>query len=83
MEHPAGSVGPSSGGGLQVFFALSLPASARKFLTAKPRSEEEKCELEDEEGEQLHFVMEPILKEMKDYKRPGRDRASLLLPSSA
>ncbi|CAE7608643.1 DnaJ-1 [Symbiodinium sp. CCMP2456] len=36
-------------------------------------SEEEKCELEDEEGEQLHFVMEPIVKEMKDYKRRLRE----------
>ncbi|CAE7680039.1 DnaJ-1 [Symbiodinium sp. CCMP2592] len=36
-------------------------------------SEEEKCELEDEEGEQLHFVMEPVLKEMKDYKRRLRE----------
>ena len=37
---------------------------------ASQRSEEEKCELEDEEGEQLHFLMEPILKELKDCKRP-------------
>ncbi|CAE7445481.1 DnaJ-1 [Symbiodinium pilosum] len=36
-------------------------------------SEEEKCELEDEEGEQLHFLMEPILKDLKDYKRRLRE----------
>lgn len=36
-------------------------------------SEEEKCEIEDEESEQLHFLMEPILKELKNYKRRLRE----------
>ena len=43
------------------------------------RSEEEKCELEDEEGEQLHFLMEPILKDLKDYKRLGEHRFEVAL----
>ncbi|CAK8997313.1 unnamed protein product [Durusdinium trenchii] len=46
-------------------------------------SEEEKCEIEDEECEQLHFLMEPILKELKLHKRRLRElrqkRAEALL----
>jgi len=36
-------------------------------------SAEEKCEIEDEECEQLHFLMEPIVKELKGYKRRLRE----------
>ncbi|CAJ1404523.1 unnamed protein product [Effrenium voratum] len=36
-------------------------------------SVEEKCEMEDEEAEQLHFLMEPILKELKECKRRLRE----------
>jgi tetratricopeptide (TPR) repeat protein len=36
-------------------------------------SDEELCELQDEEAEQLHFMLEPILKEIKEHKKRLRE----------
>eukprot|EP00931_Biecheleriopsis_adriatica_P033770 TRINITY_DN19583_c0_g1_i1.p1 TRINITY_DN19583_c0_g1~~TRINITY_DN19583_c0_g1_i1.p1 ORF type:complete len:1546 (+),score=422.12 TRINITY_DN19583_c0_g1_i1:96-4733(+) len=46
-------------------------------------SEEEKCELADEEGEQLHFLLEPVLRELREHKRRLRELRQKRLEAAA